>query len=212
MEVSIEVVKEAKEKSLLTVHNAKLGLNMQSTSSTFTDEQIELMISWASNEISKLCQRVFAQQTVIETILEIASPRVYLSQYPVKEITELSENGTVLVAGTDYNIDVQSGKVTRLPIGTWWSAPVVIKYTGGYDLPQRAPPELASACVLLTREAYNASLRGDASIRMITHKQTRIIYFDPNAAQKGGSSGGAAGSPARRATQDIIRAYTRIVV
>lgn len=212
MEVSIEVVKEAKERSLLTLHDAKLGLNLMSVQTDFSDNQIEMLIKWASNEISTMCNRVFAQQTVIETILDLQSPRIFLSQYPVKEITEVKENGTVLLPVTDYNLDADSGKLTRMN-GTFWSTPVVIKYTGGYDLPQKAPPELASAALLITREARNASLRGDASIRMISHKQSRIIYFDPNVAAKaagGGTTSG--GTAAHRAVTDLIRSFTRFVV
>jgi len=208
---SIEIIEEARETSLLSLHDAKLGLNMTGASQ-FTDDQIELMVEWASNELATMCNRVFARETLIETVLELDGGKIFLSHYPVKEIIELNENGTILVPGTDYNLDKNTGILKRMS-GTLWSVPVSIKYTGGYDLPNRAPPELASACVLLTRETYHAALRGDASIRMISHKGNRVMYFDPNAANK--SSGGSmttAGTPAKRAVQDLVKSFTRFVV
>ena len=206
MQTSIEVVKEAKDVSLLTLHDAKLGLNLLTAS--FNDDQVELMVKWASSEIAKLCNRVLAQETLIETILELEASRIYLSHYPIKEITEISEAGTVLTTA-DYNLDVRTGTLSRAD-GVFWGLPTVIKYTGGYDLPQKAQPELASAALLVTREAYHAALRGDASIRMIMHKQSRIMFFDPNAAAAKAS--GSGGSAARRAITDLIRGYTRFEV
>jgi hypothetical protein len=205
MQTSIEVITEAKEVSLLTLHDAKLGLNL--LSSTLNDDQIGLMVKWASSEIAKLCNRVLAKETLIETILELEAPRIYLSHYPIKEISEISEAGTILTVA-DYNLDAKTGKLTRAG-GVFWGLPTVIKYTGGYDLPQKAPPELASAALLVTREAYHAALRGDASIRMVSHKNSRIMFFDPNAAAKAGATGGSA---ARRAITDLIRGYTRFEV
>jgi hypothetical protein len=209
MQTSIEVVTEAKDISLITLHDAKLGLNMVATTS---DDQVELMIKWASAEIAKMCNRTLAQETVIETIMDLEGSRIYLSHYPVKSIDEVSEAGTVLTPGIDYNLEKATGKLSRSG-GAFWGLPIVIKYTGGYDLPQKAPPDLASAVLLVTREAFHAATRGDASIRMITHKQSRIMFFDPNAAAAKASSGAAsAGTAARRAITDLLKRYTRFEV
>lgn len=206
---SVEVVTEAKDLSLITTRDAKLGLNMVTTTS---DDQIELMIKWASDEIAKMCNRVLAQETVIETILEGEGTRIWLTHYPVKEITEISENGTVLTPVVDYNLEKGTGKLYRAG-GAFWVMPTVIKYTGGYDLPQKAPPALASAVLLVTREAFHAATKGDASIRMITHKQSRVMFFDPNAANAKAASGAAsAGTAARRAISDLLKRYTRFEV
>jgi len=86
----------------------------------------------------------------------------------------------------------------------------VISYTGGYDLPNDAPESLRQAAILLTRESYYAAIRGDASVKMVGHKESRVSYFDPMRSM-GGGSGGSSGpaTPARRAIDDILRAYTR---
>jgi hypothetical protein len=66
---------------------------------------------------------------------------------------------------------------------------------------------------MLMREAYDAGVRGDATVRMIGHKESRIIYFDPNALAKsvggGGTSGGTA---AQRASRDLLDHFTRFEV
>lgn len=212
MQSSVEVVTEAKEIGLITLHDAKIGLNMIIAGTGASDDQVELMIKWASSEIAKLCNRVFAQETVIETILALEGPRIYLSHYPVKQITEVSENGVIL-ATTDYNLDAKTGKLTRLG-GVIWTMPTVIKYTGGYDLPQKAPPELSAAALLVTREAINAAKRGDSTIRSISHKESRVMFFDANlvAAKLAGSGTGVGGSPAKRAISDLLKRYTRFEV
>jgi hypothetical protein len=213
MQSSIEVVTEAKETALLTLHDAKIGLNMLITGTAASDDQVELMIKWASNEISTLCNRVFAQETVIETILDLEATRIYLSHYPVKKITEVNENGVVL-STTDYNLEAKTGKLTRLGGVLLWTMPTVIKYTGGYDLPQKAPPDLAAAALLVTREAINAARRGDSTIRSISHKESRIMFFDANlvAAKLAGGGSGAGGSAARRSIADLLKRYTRFEV
>ena len=99
----------------------------------------------------------------------------------------------------DYELDAEKGRLTR--IAAAWVEPVVVTYTGGYELPMEAPFALQSASLLLTREAYYASIRGDASIRSVSHKEARVMYFDPNAksnAAGGGAAAGGGGSAAHR--------------
>src|SRR4029077_13003337 len=63
------------------------------------------------------------------------------------------------------------------------SEPIVVSYTGGYDLPDEAPPALKSACELLIREARTyASRQAVSGIRSLAHKESRVQYFDANAA------------------------------
>lgn len=208
MQSIVEIVEEAKSVDLISLHDAKIGLNNVSTTG---DEQIELMIKWASAEVARMCNRVFAQETVIETVMQLEGPRVYLSHWPIKTITEVSEAGVVLVGNTDYFLDKTNGVLHRAG-GAFWGLPTVVKYIGGYDLPQKAPPELSSAVLLVTREAVTAAKKGDSTIRMITHKQSRIMYFDPNAAAAKAASGSSVGTAGRRAIADLLRHHMRFVV
>jgi hypothetical protein len=96
-----------------------------------------------------------------------------------------------------------------LPNGDTFVEQATIEYSGGYNLPDEAPPALKQAATMLMREAYYAGQRGDASVRMIGHKESRVIYFDPNAAARSAGGGGSAGSPAQRAAHDLLTHFTR---
>lgn len=206
MQSSLTVITPAQDISLVSLYEAKLGMNLASSTDAALDEQLELLIEWASAEISALCNRTFAQETVTETFQDwLPNNRIYLSRYPVTTITAFTEDGVSMVVDTDYSIDKESGLLTR--IDNAWTAPISITYTGGYSLPNDAPRALRQAATLMTREAYYATTRGDASIRMVAHKESRVIYFDPNA--KGGS---AAGSSTRRSVNELLKKFTRFYI
>lgn len=210
MQSSLTIVKPAEDVSLVSLYEAKLALNMTS-SSQFLDDQLELMIEWASAEIAAMCNRTFAKETVIERFSEgdtYNSNRVYLSRYPVTEITAVDEDGDPLSLDVDYQVNYETGLITR--VDSAWFTPTSFSYTGGYELPHEAPKALRQAAVLMTREAYYATTRGDASIRMVAHKESRVIYFDPNS--KTGASVGGSGSPARRSISDLLKHFMRFYV
>lgn len=209
MQSSLTVVTPAQSVSLVSLYEAKLALNLQSSTDTTLDEQLEMLIEWASAEIAALCNRTFARETVIESFTSLgAHNRVYLSRYPIKTITAINEDGDVLVVNDDYTVDMASGLITR--VDSAWTMPTSFSYTGGYDLPNDSPIALRQAALLMTREAYFAMSRGDASIRQISHKDSRVTYFDPNS-KSSGSSGGD-GSPARRAVSTLLSKFTRFYV
>lgn len=215
MQTTSRIITPAEDISLLTLYEARLALNLTS-SNEMLDDQIELMIKWASAEIATLCNRTFARETLVETVSEIggdSSGKLYLSHWPVVEIAGISEDGGAdLVEDDDYVVDTGSGVITRL--GTPWTEAIEVEYTGGYNLPFEAPVALQQAALLMTREAYYATVRGDATVRMVSHKDSRIIYFDPNAksAAAAGGGGGMGGSPARRAVGDLLKHFIRFAM
>lgn len=212
MQAVLEVIKEPQDEAILTMYEARLGLNM-SSSSTFQDDQLDMLIKWSSGEIAISCSRVFAKQTVQETFRDFHDyKRLPLGAYPIVQVTSVVENGVPLVEGTDYEINADGGTLNRIAGGaTNWAEPVVVNYTGGFDLPNDAPSPLKQAAILLTRESYYAATRGDATVRMISHKDARVIYFDPNVKASGGKAGGPA-TPARRAIDALLSCYTRYEV
>jgi len=212
MQVTYRVVTPAKESSLLSVYECKLALGLPSGDPS-KDNQLELLIKWASDEVSTLCGRVFARETVVDTFREFGQQNhVYLTHFPVEaaDVTSVSEGNGAPLDPTLYEINEDGGIVSKL--SGLWNDPVIVSYTGGYDLPLDAPPALAQAVQLLTREAYYANLRGDQTVRMVGHKESRIIYFDPAAMLRAslGGAAGKAGSPARRAVSDLLFVYTRL--
>jgi hypothetical protein len=213
MHSSIIVTKPAPDISLITLYEAKIALNIP-TSDTSSDEALKFFILRSSDEAQVLCSRFFARESVIETFREVVNPitRLYLSRYPVKpeDIVSIEVDGAPL---TGYDIDPETGKLS-LWDGTTWAESIVATYTGGYEVPQGVPPSLRQAVILLTREAYYSTAHGDSSVRSITHKESRIMYFDPAAMVKamssGGGSGPSGGTAAQKAAQSLLQRYTRL--
>lgn len=213
MQITKDILVPAKDISFLTNYEARLMLNLASSTDENLDDMIEMLIEWTSDEIAGTCMRDFAKETLIETFREINTntKQLYLSHFPIVSVASVVSGGAALVENTDFEVDYENGgKITRL--GSVWLNPTVVNYVGGYDLPAETPPALKKAAILLAREGYYAAIRGDATIKSVSHKESRVMYFDPNAALKALSGGGSGGSPAMRAVADILSGYTRLEV
>lgn len=214
MQSSLFVITPAQDISLVTLYETKIAMNLTTSNDEILNDQLELMIKWASAEVAVICNRTFAKETVEETYSELDSNgtnRIFLSHYPVIEIDSVDDGGTVLTEDIDYSVDASSGRLTRL--GASWSDPVTVTYTGGYDLPNDSPIALQQAAMMMTKEAYTASSpSGGAAIRMVAHKESRVMYYDPNKSTSSSSSSSSSGSPARRATADLLKHFIRIWV
>lgn len=210
MQSFLRVLTPAQDTSLITTYEARLALGLSMSTDETLEDLIEMLVDWSSGEVATLCNRVFAKETVTEVFSGIESSScIFLSRYPVIDIDSIDEDGNEIFLDDDFNLDSKSGALYRLSTG--WTGPLTVTYTGGYDLPIESPKALRQATMLMSREAYYASTRGDATIRMIGHKDARVIYFDPNA--KTGAAGGASGgSPARRAIGDLLKHFMRFPV
>ena len=209
MQSTIEVIVPAASIDLMSLDELKIALNI---TSTVSDPLLAGIITRVSAEIAAYCNnRVFGYETVIETFTELSGDnanRLFLARYPVAsaDITSITSAGNPVAWPDGLLLDSLWGKIT-LPSGAYVEQ-TVIAYSGGYILPDEAPPALKQAAVMLMREAYYATVRGDATVRMIGHKESRIIYFDPNllARSAGGTTGG---TPAQRAVHDLLSHFTR---
>jgi hypothetical protein len=140
----------------------------------------------------------------------MGSRRVFLSHYPALEAdiaTVESPRGSILDPGA-YEFEEKSGK---LELFETRSEPVVVTYTGGYDLPEDAPPALKQVIELLIREelAYVSRL-GISGVRSISHKDARVMFYDPFSGahgQKGGMALAVSGG-----MTDLLSAYMRYEV
>ncbi|MEJ0097871.1 MAG: hypothetical protein WDM84_08015 [Bauldia sp.] len=66
-------------------------------------------------------------------------------------MASIVENGTTLVAGTDYQVDLRTGIITRLrgDRETWWPfGKIVVTYSAGYA---DVPPALAAAATTMVQ-------------------------------------------------------------
>ena len=84
-----------------------------------------------------------------------------------------------------------------------WSEPAVITYSGGYKLPDEAPPALKTAVGILIQAArMQARLSATSGIRSIAHRESRVQFFD--AQQMLGAKGVAAPLQAAGDTVDAL--------
>jgi hypothetical protein len=214
MQSFITVTTPAKSQALLSVPEAMLGLNLSRSTDMTLHDLVEMLILWSSDQIARLAGRVFGEETVKETFYDLDSnypDNLLLARYPVSSIESVIDSGTTLEPETDFTLDAGAGKIRCL--GGNFVGPVDVTYTGGFRLPTDAPQALKQATILIAREAYYAATRGDATIRMVSHKEARIIYFDPNArSAAGAAAGGGGGTAASRAAQDLIRRFIRFPV
>lgn len=155
----LTVTTPATKFNLIDVSEARsmLGLVDQSE-----DDTLQGFINRASDVIARHCRRVFARETVAETIrLEHHIDDLILTRYPVVEVASISETGTVL-AGSDYEVNKEGGTITRLHNDRpawWWSRKIEVTYIAGFDLPAEAPHALKQAALQLVKAYYHGADR-----------------------------------------------------
>lgn len=194
-DIWVKVLEPAESYALLTLDELKIILNIPASDSS-EDAQLELWIEHYSDVVATMCNRVFAREKVAETwrgdSMPFDCPRLFLTHYPVADddIESVESPRGSFVAAPAYEIENRSGK---LRIEGVWSEPVTVTYTGGYNLPDEAPPALKQATGLLIQgarqEMTNSAMSG---IKSITHRESRVQFMDPNTSAKG-----AAGSLAQ---------------
>lgn len=212
-DVTVKVLTPATNFDLLTLEEAKLLLGI-AASDVSQDLLLAMHISAYSVAVSQLCNRIFAKEKVTEIWREHQG-RIYLTHWPVKEIdVEKVATGNVTLFADEYEIEEASGKVSNVANGTGpssldWAAPATITYTGGFDLPDEAPLPLKQATALLIRgERQHAQQSTVSGIRMIAHKEKRVMFYDPNAAAAKQVS--ATSSPSFVAAKALLGSYMRI--
>jgi hypothetical protein len=208
---NIVVTNPAPTVDLMTLDEFKIALNITGTAQ---DPLLQSILDRVSDEVARLCNnRIFGKEGVVETFTEIPIDchRLFLARYPVHaiDINSFDNNGAALtLANGDFMLDSEWGKIT-LNSGTFIDQ-TQINYTGGWNIPVETPPALKQAVVMIGRETYYATLRGDATVRMIGHKESRIIYFDPNILARSMAGGATVGgTPAMRAAHDLLVHFTR---
>lgn len=193
-DITEKIIDPPANRNFLTLEEAKKRLGLPATGGDpAADEQLEFQIADASAIIARLCNREFAKTKLVETWRGNTHETIYLRHWPVKEneVESVTNGAPGIWPSGGYEVEEHTGKI-RVPAAD----PISITYSGGYLLPDEAPDDLKYACLMLMRasrqEATRESVEG---IRMIAHKESRVIFFDPNtqskttAAAAGGSSG-----------------------
>ncbi|HEV8466013.1 MAG TPA: hypothetical protein VGQ63_13555 [Pseudolabrys sp.] len=178
-DITVKVLEEAASIDLCTLDEMKMMLGIATTITT-DDEALAMWITQYSDVIATMCNRVFAKEKVTETWRGDAPPyenyRIYLTHYPVADddLEAVTVSGT-LVDPVDYELENRTGKLTLR--GCY--DPIVVTYTGGYDLPDEAPEALKQALALLVQAGRTHLARAMTSgIRSISHRESRVMFFD----------------------------------
>jgi hypothetical protein len=194
-DVTQKILEPATSMALVTLDELKMMIGQSGSES---DAQLQFLIDANSSAVARLCNRIFAKEKLTETWRELSSRRLYLTHWPVKE-ADIESVMTNDETRLDFELDEREGK---LSIFTNRLEPIAITYTGGFNLPGEAPPALKQAVSLLVSstkaEQSAASLTG---VRMIAHKESRVMFHSPTS---GGSSGSTGGSSAQ--TRDTVKA------
>lgn len=156
--------------------NVKAAMGITSTDS---DALIDLLIPQASALIVGGCGLAvdkagsiasFGLETLVATYRERGLDRGEVLtlpwRVPVAGITSLTEDGTTLAAGTDFElVSTKPGKLRRLTDSspTWWSsAAIVVTFTAGWSLPGNVPPDMEAAAIEQVRAMVHAAKRDPA--------------------------------------------------
>jgi hypothetical protein len=175
-----QILTPAKSFDLVTLEEAKLLTGM-AVNDTSDDAQFKLWINIASAVVAQECNnRVLAKETLVESWRDLGSRRIFTSHWPVQvaDITRIESPEGTAIDPTTVEVEPQSGKLSNF---NGWAEPVVITYTGGYDLPQAAPDGLKNAAGLLILQLKTRAMTAAvAGIRMLSHKDSRVIFHDPS--------------------------------
>jgi hypothetical protein len=222
-DVSVWVTTPAISSDLVTLDELKilLGISPIDTSQdVYFAMQIAIASEWIAektNRGAKPPYRTLGRQTVIEKHRDInGKGRIWLTHYPIADAAAVTSvmHGETIMDSADYELVLENGKLSIVANGAIgaWSEPVTVEYTGGYVLPDDAPYPLKQAVAIYVRdEKIKNQQAAVAGVRMIAHRDARIMYFDPNSLAIAQSKGGGS-SPSMQAIDSLLTNYMRIEV
>jgi hypothetical protein len=131
------------------------------------DALLKRRIAAASRAIAGYCRRTLVEETVSEQFrpdrrtraIAASTDALYLSRWPVSSIASVTQDGITLAGGTDYELEPQSGRLTRLISGSrapWCFQLLIVAYAGGYDQAALADSDLEEAAIELVRDMWAA--------------------------------------------------------
>jgi len=213
MDSIITVITPATSYDLMTLEEMKDALGIADTD-TSQDATLARQITIMSDVIATECNRVahhsFAKEEVQETIRDLDSRRLYLSHWPVKaaDISAVECPRGTPYDSTQWELEETTGK---LSLFAGQDEPISVTYTGGYLLPDEAPPALKAACEIMVR-TYRMWIQRQltSGIRSLSHRDARVMFFDPNVLLK--TVGATPFAAAGQAVKDLLYHYMRFWV
>lgn len=131
--------------ALVTLDDAKAFIKKTDDADLAVLEQI---IEGVSTLFNKITERILASATYTAEKFESEGwPDLWLPQRPITALTSITEDGTLLVSGTDYYAYLTEGRIRRMASieegipGNWTTKPqaIVITYTAGYVVTGASP-------------------------------------------------------------------------
>lgn len=169
--MALTIIEAAGETKLTTLAAAKAELQVTSGAD---DAYLTTLIDQASDAVRSWCKRVFAVETVRESIYpDKPGTSLMLPRWPVVTIAGVTINGT---AEDVANVEAEdSGHLFRIDASgcrmSWPSGRIVVEYRAGYVLPGRPgrtlPNDLERAALSLVKSNWFARTR-DPMIRSET--------------------------------------------
>jgi hypothetical protein len=212
----VSIITPAKDFDIVSLDELKTMFGIPLTD-TSQDAQLQMYIDFYSDVIATYCNRVFAYEEVQETWQCVeyddtnSMKRLFVSHYPIDSaapITLESPTGSA-VDPSSYAIEYKSGKIELL--FTAGSEPISVTYAGGYVLPTAAPPALKQAAIIMIREAQMMMQRlGVSGIRSISHKDSRVMYYDINQLLAKGPAGAV--GIVNQLANNLLMHYVRLEV
>jgi hypothetical protein len=212
--VNVKVLERAENFGFMTPEEARMA--MQIAEGDMSVEFLQFTIDMNSSIIATLCNRTFARQRVRETWRCLGEPcdctdaavtrRLFLTHFPVKEEDIESVESPRGYPTNAWELEEDSGVLQ-----IWATAePIEVTYTGGYELPDEAPPALKYAATILVRQdKASAQAEQMAGVRMIAHKEARIVYHQAGTTQTATAKGGGA-TPALESVKNLLSHFTRL--
>lgn len=145
------VVTAATSRDLTTLADVREQLEISPNNTSF-DTWLAKVITRASKQAERYCNRIFAQQTYNDTFGAVSGDTgapLVLGQAPVN-ISSVTIDGTAL-ATTDWLADPTPGLVYRATAPNAWqsTASIVVAYTGGFaPVPEDVAQAVIELCVM----------------------------------------------------------------
>lgn len=159
----LTIIAAAAETKLTTVAAARAELQVTSGAD---DAWLAQLIDQASDAVRSWCSRIFAVETVRESIYPDQPARsLMLARWPVVALTSLTINGTTEDVA---NVEAEdSGRLFRIDAGgyhtPWPSGRIVVEYSAGYVLPglpaRTLPNDIERAALSLVKASWFARTR-----------------------------------------------------
>ncbi|KMO20379.1 phage gp6-like head-tail connector protein [Methylobacterium platani] len=189
----LTVITAATNRQLTTPDRVKAILGVDAS-----DARLAFLIDTATSSIEGFCNRVFAQQTVRQTMCG-SGARAILSQAPVTTITAVTLDGQPL-GQDDYSLEGDAlYRMRRGVRALWQGRALVVDYVGGYTLPSdeqgaawTLPASVERAAMLLVAAAVSSTGRDPLLKSENVQGVGSFSYAAPGSTSTGGLGHGEA--------------------